>query len=43
MLAFASSNKNVYGFINIYIFAELYRYFDKNDECLINDETKKIL
>ena len=30
------SNKNQYGFINIYIFAELYLYFNKNNECLIN-------
>ena len=30
------TEKNVYGFINIYIFAELYLYCNKNSECLIN-------
>ena len=30
------SDANLYGFINIYIFGELYFYFNKNSECLIN-------
>jgi len=30
------SNKNVYSFINTYIFAELHLYFNKNSKCLIN-------
>ena len=29
-------NKNVYVIINIFTFADLYIYFDKNSECLIN-------
>ena len=31
------SSKNLYGFIKIYIFAELYLYFHKNSECLLNN------
>ena len=31
------SNKNVYGFINIYIFTELYFDINKNSKCLINN------
>ena len=30
------SDKNVYGFINLYIFVELFLYFNKNSVCFIN-------
>ena len=30
------SKINLYGFINIYVFAELYLNINKNSECLIN-------
>ena len=31
-----NNKKNIYGFINIYIFAELYLNINLNSECLIN-------
>ena len=35
-LNFQFSIVNLYGFINIYIFAELYPFFNKNSEFSIN-------